>query len=338
MEKIKYSILDSVNFGEGQTYTQVISGLKRVIRRAELKGFERFWVTEHHNTDVFLSSAPPVLIEFLASATKRIRVGAGGVMLPNHVPLLVAEQFGTLEIINPGRIDLGIGRSFGTDRETAAIITRNNLSTSENFRDDILTLQEYFYNSNPSATIKAYPGNGLKVPLWILGCGLESARLAAELGLPYVFGAHLIADNLSEAINIYRLNFRKSEQLKKPYVIICMNIIAANTNEEAAILSHSMFNMAAGVKASRKVPFMKPTLRPIYEGNSIIEEQLKPLISSTIIGGFELIYESLNSIIGNFKPQEIMMTNNIYDINKRIRALDIISTVFNRINNKPINE
>ncbi|WP_255070540.1 LLM class flavin-dependent oxidoreductase [Lacihabitans sp. LS3-19] len=210
-------------------------------------GYKRIWMAEHHNMEYIASSATSVLIGHVAGKTNSIRVGSGGIMLPNHSPLVIAEQFGTLESIYPGRIDLGLGRVPGSDQETAYALRRNNMDAAQNFPQDIRKLQTYFSEENQDAKVRAFPGEGLNIPLYILGSSTDSAYLAAEFGLPYAFASHFAPAQLKTAISIYRSRFKASESLAKPYVIACVNVLTADTDEEANILLNSLISLIIGI-------------------------------------------------------------------------------------------
>ncbi len=227
-----YSILDLAFIPEGSTPGDALRNSLDLAQHAERWGFKRFWLAEHHNMIGIASAATAVAIGYVASGTKTIRVGAGGIMLPNHAPLIIAEQFGTLESLYPGRVDLGLGRAPGTDQRTLHALRRDPMS-ADRFPDDVLELQAFFEPSTENQAVQAVPGAGLKVPLWILGSSLFGARLAALLGLPYAFASHFAPAALLQAIELYRSEFRPSKQLERPYVMAGVNVIAAETDREA---------------------------------------------------------------------------------------------------------
>jgi len=324
-KNMKFSFLDLVYIKEGATVADAYLELKNTAIKAEELGFERYWLAEHHNMPHIASSATAVLIGHIAGRTTDIRVGSGGIMLPNHTPLVVAEQFGTLESIYPGRIDLGLGRATGTDQLTAMALRRNNLNTSFYFKDDILELQQYLDKDNVSAKVRAFPGEGLDIPLYILGSSTDSAYLAAELGLPYAFAAHFAPAMLAQAIEIYRTHFKPSTVLQTPYIIICVNIIAAETVDEAHFLSTSLFNMFAGILTNLRKPLSPPTEKPIYHGIPEIEQAVHNMVKCTFIGTEKEIREEVLAFAGQYHADEIMTTNYIYDDVKRLHAFDIIA-------------
>src|SRR5215217_8758694 len=229
---IPFSVLDLAPVPEGATVADSFRHTLELARRVEALGYERFWLAEHHNMRGIASSATAVLIGHVAGGTKSIRVGSGGVMLPNHSPLVVAEQFGTLETLYPGRIDLGIGRAPGTDQLTMRALRRNLPNEAEDFPRDMAELLSYFAAPGPEQRVRAVPGAGLRIPVWQLGSSLYSEQLAARLGLPFSFASHFAPDHLGQALVIYRGSFRASETLKEPYVMPCINVFAAETDEE----------------------------------------------------------------------------------------------------------
>lgn len=331
MKNIKYSVLELASLCKNKTASDAIERAKKGAEYIDERGYTRMWLAEHHNMEHIASSATSVLIGHIAGSTKNIRVGSGGVMLPNHAPLVIAEQFGTLESIYPGRIDLGLGRAPGTDQLTVMALRRNNMNTAFYFKDDVMALQQYFSAENVHAKVRAFPGEGLDIPIWILGSSTDSAYLAAELGLPYAFAAHFAPAMLERAAMIYREHFKPSAQLNEPYFMVCVNIIAGETNEEARLLASSLFNLFAGIVTNHRRPLSPPTERLIYEGIPEIENAVNSMVSSTIIGNEEEIAEQLKGLIERVNADEIMTTNYIYDDEKRLRAFDIIRKSFGRL-------
>lgn len=325
MDKLKLSALELVTVTKGNNHTQAIQRAVKGAQHIEKLGYERLWLAEHHNMPHIASSATAVLIGHIAGHTNTIRVGSGGIMLPNHTPLVVAEQFGTLESIYNGRIDLGLGRAPGTDQVTAMALRRNNMNTSFYFKDDIQELQQYLTNTNENAKVRAFPGEGLDIPIYILGSSTESAYLAAELGLPYAFAAHFAPAMLTQAAEIYRTHFRPSEHLQEPYFIACVNIVAADTVEEAQFLSTSLYNMFAGILTNLRKPLSPPTEKVIYHGIPEIEQAVESMVNCTFIGTEHEIRTEITDFVNKHKVNEIMTTNYIFDNDKRIKAFDIIA-------------
>ncbi|MVZ65094.1 MsnO8 family LLM class oxidoreductase [Sphingobacterium sp. DK4209] len=332
MEQIKYSLLELANVAKNKTVAQAIERAKLGAQCIDNLGYTRIWLAEHHNMEFVASSATSVLIGHIASHTKNIRVGSGGVMLPNHSPLVIAEQFGTLESIYPGRIDLGLGRAPGTDQGTAMALRRNNINTQFYFRDDVLALQQYFSEENAMSKVRAFPGEGCDVPIWILGSSTDSAYLAAELGLPYAFAAHFAPAMLQQAALIYRTHFKPSVDLQEPYFMVCANVVAADTQEAAELLANSLFNMFAGIITNRRLPLSAPTEKPIYAGIAEIEQAVSSMTSCTFIGTQEKIAKDIKLFAAELHAKEFMVTNNIFDDEKRLRAFKIIADAFSSIN------
>lgn len=325
MNSLKISALELATICKNSNPSEAIERAVEGAQHIEKLGYERMWFAEHHNMPHIASSATSVLIGHIAGKTSTLRVGSGGIMLPNHTPLVVAEQFGTLESIYPGRIDLGLGRAPGTDQLTAMALRRNNLNTSFYFKDDILELQKYLDENNVDAKVRAFPGEGLDIPIYILGSSTDSAYLAAELGLPYAFAAHFAPTMLRQASAIYHEKFQPSQYLQQPYFIICVNIVAADTVEEAKFLSTSLFNMFAGILTNLRKPLSPPTEKPIYDGIPEIEQAVQSMVSCTFIGTETEIREDVLTFAEEYQADEIMTTNYIFDNQKRLKAFDIIA-------------
>lgn len=328
MNTLKLSVLDLATVSKGQDAQQAIARSVEAAQYVEHLGYERIWFAEHHNMEHIASSATAVLIGHVAGKTKHIRIGSGGIMLPNHSPLMVAEQFGTLETLYPGRIDLGLGRAPGTDQVTAMALRRNNLNTAFYFKDDVLALQHYFENDDPSEKVRAFPGEGLAIPIYILGSSTDSAYLAAELGLPYAFAAHFAPAMLAQAAAIYRANFKPSRYLEQPYFIACVNIIAAETTAEADFLASSLFNMFAGIITNHRRPLSPPTEQPIYHGIPEIEKAVYNMTACTFTGDKETLAQDITDFVSRYQVDELMTTNYIFDNDKRLASFRIIKEAF----------
>lgn len=324
MEKIKLSALELATICKGSSALEAINRSVEGAKYIENLGYERIWFAEHHNMEHIASSATAVLIGHVASQTQSIRIGSGGIMLPNHSPLVIAEQFGTLETLYPGRIDLGLGRAPGTDQITAMALRRNNLNTAFYFKDDVQALQQYFLNDDPSEKVRAFPGEGLQIPIYILGSSTDSAHLAAQLGLPYAFAAHFAPAMFAQAAEIYRNEFKPSEFLNKPYFIACANIIAAASTEEAEFLASSLFNMFAGIITNHRRPLSPPTQKVIYDGIPEIEKAVYSMTSCTFAGDKARLTRELSGFINRYQIDEIMTTNYIFDGQKRLESFKII--------------
>ena len=333
MQKIKYSVLELASLLKGQSATHAIERARLGAQKIDNLGYNRLWFAEHHNMEHIASSATSILIGHIANCTKNIRVGSGGIMLPNHAPLVIAEQFGTLEAIYPNRIDLGLGRAPGTDQLTAMALRRNNLNTAFYFKDDVLELQQYLSKENEESKVRAFPGEGTEIPIWILGSSTDSAYLAAELGLPYAFASHFAPAMLEQASMLYRHNFKPSKQLKEPYFMACVNVIAADTDEEAKLLANSLYNMFAGILTNHRRPLSPPTDQPIYHGIEEIEQAVERMTSCTFTGNIDGLEQEFKKFFNTVNVQEIMVTNYIFDDLKRLKAFEIIADTFKRLNN-----
>ncbi len=325
-------MLDLAVVTEGGTAKLAIERTVELAQKAEDFGYERVWLAEHHNMQYIASSATAVLIGHVASKTSTIRVGSGGIMLPNHSPLQIAEQFGTLETLYPNRIDLGVGRAPGTDQQTAMALRRNDMSSQHHFPEDVKALQRYFSAENSSSAVRAFPGEGLDVPLWILGSSTDSAYLAAEFGLPYAFAAHFAPAQLKHALYIYRHNFKPSKYLQAPKVMICVNVIAADTQAEAELLSMSLYQLFAGILTNSRKPLSPPIANLTKDWSQDLLDAAHQMLRCTFIGNKENLKEQLTDFFDEFKPDEVMISGNIFDMEKRIRSYELISEVMNELN------
>lgn len=322
---IPLSILDVAGVNEGSTAADSFHSSVEFAQLAEKLGFNRYWFAEHHNMPGIASSATSVIIGHIAAHTKRMRIGSGGVMLPNHAPLVIAEQFGTLESLFPGRIDLGLGRAPGTDQGTAFALRRTLQNGGEEFPQQLAELRGYF-NPDSSARVRAVPGEGLDIPIWLLGSSGFSARLSAELGLPFSFASHFAPAYVMEALQIYHQNFRPSKELDAPYTMLGINIIAADTDEHAKFLSTSLqqqfLNMTRGVPSK-----VQPPIRDIEKMWSPQEKYAvgQSLNSkATIIGGPETVKEKLNNFLEETKTNEFIIGTPIFDREERNHSLEIV--------------
>lgn len=323
---VAISVLDLVPVIEGQQPGDALRNSVELVRHAEALGYTRYWVAEHHNMTGIASAATSVVIGHLAAATKTIRVGAGGVMLPNHAPLVIAEQFGTLEALFPGRIDLGLGRAPGTDQLTMRALRRNPMDAND-FPQDVLEVQAYFEPAEPNQSIQAVPGAGLRVPLWILGSSLFGAQLAAELGLPYAFASHFAPDELMRALAIYRERFKPSRQAAKPHAMPGINVIAADTDEEAKHIATSLqmrfTDMIRGARGKLKAP-IDDIERYWSPGEKAHVQQM---LRYAFIGSPETISRQLDAFIAATSADEIMVTAPIHDQAARKRSYEILAGI-----------
>lgn len=322
---VDLSILELAVIRENGDAGIAIKETVETAKHAENLGFKRIWLAEHHNMPHIASSATPVLLGHVADKTESIRVGSGGVMLPNHSPLIVAEQFGTLDVMYPGRIDLGLGRAPGTDQATAHAIRRENINASFSFPADVRQLQKYFGNTDENAKVRAFPGEGSDVPIWILGSSTDSAHLAAEMGLPYSFAAHFAPQQLYSAIDIYRKNFKPSAVLQKPKMMACVNVIAADTDEEAHFLSTSLIRMFIGIITNSRQPLMPPQELPeIYYQHKELKYMVDNMLTNTFIGSKETIRKKLSIFIADTGLDELMVTSYFYDMEAKLKSLSIV--------------
>lgn len=318
------SVLDLSPIPEGATAAQSFRNSLSLAQHAERLGYRRYWLAEHHGMPGIASAATSVLIGHVAGGTKSIRVGAGGIMLPNHSPLVIAEQFGTLESLHPGRIDLGLGRAPGSDPTTARALRRSLHSDPDEFPRDVVELMDYL-SDRPRGPVRAVPGTGLKVPVWILGSSLFGAQLAAMLGLPYAFASHFAPGQLMQAIEIYRDNFKPSEQLDRPYVMLGFNVVAADTDAEAAVLATSLQQAFVNLRSGR--PTKLPPPMPGYVDHLGPAERalLDSVLSCTAIGSPETVKQSLLAFIERTGADELMIAGQIFDHSARLRSFEIVA-------------
>ncbi len=323
---IPFSVLDLSPILEGSNAAQSFHNSRDLAQHAEGWGYRRYWLAEHHGMPGIASAATSVLIGHVAGGTKTIRVGAGGIMLPNHSPLVIAEQFGTLESLYPGRIDLGLGRAPGSDQTTARAMRRNLASDSDEFPQDVVELMEYF-SDQPRTPVRAVPGTGLNVPLWILGSSTFGAQLAAMLGLPYAFASHFAPQQLMQAIAIYRANFKPSKQLAKPHVMLGFNIFAADTDEEAQFRASSMQQAFINIRTGhpKKLP-------PPVEGflNRIGPQEraiLDSVLPCSAIGSPATVRAFTQDFIKRTGADELMVTANIHEHSARLRSYELAAQV-----------
>lgn len=318
-----YSLLDLVPILEGGNASRSFANAADLARHAEAEGFSRYWVAEHHGMPGIASAATSVVIAHVGAATETIRVGAGGIMLPNHAPLVIAEQFGTLDALFPGRIDLGLGRAPGSDQRVARAMRRNLETSSDAFPQDVVELQSYFADDGQTG-IHAVPGGGARPELWILGSSLYGAQLAAALGLPYAFASHFAPGSLDEALDVYRRNFRPSAVLDKPHAMAGFNVFAAETDDEAELLATSMQQAfvalrttGTGIKLPPPVPGYLDTI-PVQA-----RAMLDHVLSCTAIGGPDKVREGLAKFIARTGVDEVMLVSSIYDHGARKKSLSI---------------
>lgn len=321
------SVLDLCPIVEGGTAADAFHHSRDLARHTERLGYRRFWLAEHHGMPGIASAATAVVIAHVAGGTSTIRVGAGGIMLPNHSPLVIAEQFGTLESLFPGRIDLGLGRAPGSDQATAHALRRDAFESADQFPQDVVELMHYLSPAAANARIQAIPGTGLQVPVWILGSSLFGAQLAAELGLPYAFASHFAPAAMMDAIAIYRARFKPSAQLNKPYVMLGMGVFAADTDEEAELLASSMQQAFVNLRSGRPSRLQPP--RPGYRERLTPPEQaiLAQTMSAAAVGSPDTVRRQLKEFIARTGADELMVATQIYDHAARVRSYEILAQV-----------
>ncbi|WP_346234461.1 LLM class flavin-dependent oxidoreductase [Lysinibacillus telephonicus] len=320
----KLSVLDLAPVLEGQTPAESFQNSRELIQHVEKNGYYRYWVAEHHNMQGIASSATPILISYLLGATNTIRVGAGGIMLPNHSPLIVAEQFGTLESMYPGRVDLGLGRAPGSDMLTARALRRDDRGAYE-FDRLVDELMGYF--EDVERPVIAVPGKGMNIPIWLLGSSLYSAQLAGRLGLPYSFASHFAPDLLDDALNTYRRNFKPSDVLEKPYAMIAVNAMVGETDEEGEFLASTIFQqflgMIQGKRGKTQPPRDMSTLWSEQE-KQVVLQQLK----YTFYGSPQTVYNKLTELISTREVDEIMINSAIFDQEKRKKSYELLAQIW----------
>jgi luciferase family oxidoreductase group 1 len=324
----KLSMLDLVAIREGGTAAEALVIARDTARHVEKLGFTRYWLAEHHNMPGIASSATAVLVGYIAGATSRIRVGSGGIMLPNHAPLVVAEAFGTLAEIYPGRIDLGLGRAPGTDQQTMRALRRDRVETEADFPRAVSELQQLLGPRLPEQKVVAVPGNGTEVPIWLLGSSLFSARLAAERGLPYSFASHFAPAMLLPAIDIYRRNFRPSANLDKPYVMIGVPVIAAPTDDEAEFLASSTYQRVLGILRGDRRCLPAPVADFLTGLHPQERSGIADFLGAAVIGGPDTVRAGLNALKQATGADEMILVSDIFDPALRLRSLEITAGLF----------
>ena len=317
-----FSVLDLAPVTEGSTPAQAFANTLDLARWTEQLGYQRYWLAEHHNMPGIASAATAVLIGHVAGGTSRIRVGAGGIMLPNHAPLQVAEQFGTLASLYPGRIDLGLGRAPGTDQPTARAL-RRYYEGAETFPNDVQELLGFFEPAVPGQTVRAVPGAGVDVPVWLLGSSLFSAQLAAQLGLPFAFASHFAPDAMDEALMLYRRDFKPSARLDKPYAMLCVNVVAAETDREAKRLFTTQQQSFVNLRRGRP-GLIPPPIDDIESYWSLAEKYMvERALGCAVIGAPDMVREGLAAFIERHRPDELMLTANVFDHAARKRSFEL---------------
>jgi luciferase family oxidoreductase group 1 len=321
------SVLDLSPVPDGATTAEALANTLDLARNADRLGYNRYWLAEHHNMPGIASAATSVVIGHVAGGTSRIRVGAGGIMLPNHAPLVIAEQFGTLASLYPGRIDLGLGRAPGTDQLTAHALRRSLSGDVNQFPNDVLELLAYFKPAEPAQRVRAVPGEGTNVPVWILGSSLYGAQLAAALGLPYAFASHFAPAELDHALEIYRTRFEPSEYLDKPYVMAGLNVVAAPSDDEARYLFSSLQQAFVNLRSGRPGKLPKPVEDFEQQIDPMAKAMLDQALTCAIVGSPQKVKDGLDGFIARTGADELMVTAQIHDHGARVRSFEILAGV-----------
>ena len=327
---IPFSILDLAPVTEGSDTTQAFCNTLDLAQLGERLGYHRYWLAEHHNMPGIASAATAVLIGYVAGGTSTIRVGAGGIMLPNHAPLQVAEAFGTLASLYPGRIDLGLGRAPGTDQPTAKAL-RRYFDGADNFPHDVLELLGYFEPAKPGQAVRAVPGAGVDVPVWLLGSSLFSARLSAQLGLPFAFASHFAPDAMDEALAVYRRDFQPSPRLQQPHAMLGLNVVAADSDAEARRLFTTQQQSFINLRRGR--PGLIPA--PIDDIDSYWTPPEKLMVeralACAVVGGVDAVADGINAFVARHRPDEVLVTANIFDHEARRHSFELASVARDRL-------
>lgn len=322
---IPLSVLDLVPIKAQKTAADAFRSSLNLAQQVERLGYTRYWLAEHHNMPGIASSATSLLIGHIAGGTSTIRVGSGGVMLPNHAPLIIAEQFGTLESLYPGRIDLGLGRAPGTDQVTARALRRDLTGAVDDFPNNVQEIRSYFAAADPAARVRAVPGEGLQVPIWILGSSTFGAQLAAALGLPYAFASHFAPASLQAALQVYRDNFQPSESLKAPYAMACVNVIAADTDAEALHLSTSLYTSFLNIIRGTATPLQPPVASMATLWDNSERYAVHQMLRYAFIGSPATVKEELEAFASDTQVDELMVVSTVFDHAARVRSYELLA-------------
>jgi luciferase family oxidoreductase group 1 len=325
LKDIPLSVLDLATIVEGETPADAFKRSMALAKHAEKLGYTRYWFAEHHNMESVASAATAVLIGYVAGGTSKIRIGSGGVMLPNHAPLIIAEQFGTLASLYPGRIDLGLGRAPGTDPVTSYALRRSLKGDVDDFPNDVVELINYLGPRDEAARVRAIPGEGTGVPVWLLGSSTYSAQLAAMLGLPFGFASHFAPTYLNDALQIYRSKFTPSQFLQKPYALACVNVIAADTDEEAEYIATSFYQMALGMIRNLRRPMQPPIATMDGLWSEPEKAAIQHMMHYSFIGSAEKVKTELTAFLNETGVDEIMIASHVYDLDAKKRSYELIA-------------
>ena len=328
---IPFSVLDLAPINQGSDAAQAFRNSRDLAQHAERWNYKRFWLAEHHNMPGIASAATAVVIGYIAGGTRTIRVGSGGVMLPNHAPLVIAEQFGTLESLYEGRIDLGLGRAPGTDQRTMRALRRDLAATEENFPHDVMELLALFGPVQPNQAVRAVPGAGLRVPIWLLGSSTFCAQLAAMLGLPFAFASHFAPAALLQALHVYRTRFQPSEYLREPYAMVGVNVFAADTDAEARRLMTSLQQQFISLRRGTPGPLPPPVDNMDDYWSPMERAGVEQSLAYSVVGAPDAIERGLEAFIAETRADELMLTAQIYDHAARLRSFEIAAEIHQRI-------
>ena len=324
---VPFSVLDLSNIVQGGTVADALHRSRELARHAEALGYRRFWLAEHHNMPGIASAATAVVIAHVAAGTSTIRVGSGGIMLPNHAPLVIAEQFGTLAALYPGRIDLGLGRAPGTDQPTARALRRGGSDVSDSFPRDVTELQSYFQPAVPGQVVQAVPGAGLDVPIWLLGSSLFGAQLAAVLGLPFAFASHFAPDNLEQALTLYRQGFQPSAALARPYAMAAIGVVAADTDAAAARLFTSLQQSFVLLRRGTPGKLPPPVDRMDGRWTPLEKANVDHAFREAVVGSPATVKAGLEAFLRRTQVDELMVTAAIHDQAARLRSFELVAQV-----------
>jgi luciferase family oxidoreductase group 1 len=331
-KEIAYSILDLAVVSKGKSFRQTFDDSVAIAQLADDSGYKRYWLAEHHNSDAIGSSATSILIGKIAEGTKRIRVGSGGIMLPNHSPLIVAEQFGTLGTLYPNRIDLGLGRAPGTDQATASAIRSDFYEAAMAFPEEVQKVQNYFSEDNEHRPVRANVAEGVDIPLYILGSSTTSAYLAAEKGLPYAFASHFASAQLMEALEIYKSQFQSSDALNQLYSIAGLSIIIADTDEEAEFLSTTYYTRVIGILTGNRGPLEAP-FEVTNEFRATIQHfAVQQMTKYAFIGSKETVKKKVKAFVESTGVDELMVATHVFDVKDRIKSVTLFSEIMEELN------
>lgn len=328
LDQIPVSVLDLATIVEGDTAADAFRKSRSLARHTESLGYTRYWFAEHHNMESVASSATSVLIGYIAEGTQKIRVGSGGVMLPNHAPLVIAEQFGTLASLYPDRIDLGIGRAPGTDGLTSTALRRNLNGSIDEFPQDVMEVIGYLGPRDPAARVRAIPGEGTQVPVWLLGSSTYSAQLAAILGVPFAFASHFAPTYLEEALHLYRTNFRPSQYLQQPYTLACVNVIAAKKEEDAERMAQSFQVLILGLIRNMRKPLQPPSAALDTARSEAENAAVQQMMHYSFIGDAAGVQKGLQAFLEKTGVDEIMVASHIYDHAAKLKSYELMAPFF----------